>query len=63
MDTVMYEILNGHLTNEVTGVPRCWDSNSVPCISFHAQLRLPHACLCDFETVKGIPSHDYAQAQ
>lgn len=56
-------ISNSHRsqTNEVTGVLRCWDSVSVLCVSFHAELRLPHACLCDFEIVKGIPIRDYAQ--
>lgn len=48
MDTVIYQILIAHLSNEITGVLWCWDSNSVLCISFHAQLRPPHACLCDF---------------
>lgn len=57
----MYQILITHLTNEITVVLWCWDSKSALCISFHAQLRPPHAC--DFEIVKGVPTHDYVQAQ
>lgn len=48
-DGHIYQILTANLTNELSGVLQCWDSNSVLCISFHAQLQMPHDCLCDLE--------------
>lgn len=40
---------------EITGVLWCWDSNSVLCISFHAQLRLPQPVFVTLRQLRESP--------